>query len=59
LKAISCYEYQSCEHPGWRKSEAHAFCEALRDMAIGCLPGYDDAPWEINDAQVFNTRSHA
>lgn len=49
LKALSCYEYQSCEHPGWRASEAHSFCEALRARMIRSLPGYDDAAWEVSD----------
>ena len=54
LKAISCYEYQSCEHPEWEESEAHAFCEALRHRMIAALPGYDDADaWEITDSRVF------
>ncbi len=47
LKAIACLEYQSCEHPGWEGSEAHAFCEALRRRMIRRLPGYDEAPWEV------------
>lgn len=47
LKLISCYEYQSCEHPDWESSEAYAFCQALRAMMISRLPGYDDAPWGI------------
>ena len=46
LKIISCYEYQSCEHPGWEDSEAHAFCQVLRVSTISRLPGYDEAPWE-------------
>jgi len=45
LSAIRCYEYQSCEHPGWQDSQARAFCRALQGLAISCLPGYDDAPW--------------
>jgi hypothetical protein len=28
-KLIACYEYQSCEHPEWRRSEASRFCESL------------------------------
>jgi len=48
LKAIDCYEYQSCEHPGWRYSQAYAFCDALRSRLIGELPGYDEAPWGID-----------
>jgi len=46
LKLISCYEYQSCEHPEWKTSEAWHFCQALRQSTIGRLPGYDAAPWE-------------
>jgi hypothetical protein len=45
LKAIACYCYQTCEHPGWADSSAKAFCEALRHYAIAALPGYREAPW--------------
>lgn len=45
LKALDCYEYQSCEHPEWNDSEAKAVCTALRHAAISNLPGYDAAPW--------------
>lgn len=48
LKAIDCYEYQSCEHPEWETSEAKRFCDALRLHLIHRLPGYEDAPWGIN-----------
>ena len=30
FQAIDCLDYQSCEHPGWRKSEAFAFLTSLR-----------------------------
>jgi hypothetical protein len=54
LSAIACYEYQSCEHPGWKRSEARAFCEALRNKMVRMVPGYDAAPWEITDpSQAF------
>lgn len=46
LKLIACLDYQSCEHPGWRDSEAFAFCAALKDALISVLPGYGTAPWE-------------
>lgn len=56
LKAIGCYEYQSCEHDGWQASEAFQFCEALRRRAIRKLPGYSEGPgWEISDPAVFQT----
>lgn len=47
FKALDCYDYQSCEHDGWRKSEAFAFCVALRDAACRAVPGYEEAPWEL------------
>lgn len=49
FKAINCYEYQSCEHPGWEGSNAKAFCDALTARLIYTLPGYDEAPWGIED----------
>ena len=54
MKAIDCYEYQTCEHPEWPQSEAHAFCAALTARMIHDLPGYSDGPWEVtNPAQVM------
>jgi hypothetical protein len=46
LKLIDCLEYQSCEHPQWRSSEAFQFCDALCGRLINRLPGYALAPWE-------------
>jgi len=46
LKLISCYEYQSCEHEGWKTSEGKSFCESLQGKLITELPGYDGADWE-------------
>jgi hypothetical protein len=48
LKAVACFEYQSCEHKGWEKSEAHKACAEIRNIAINALPGYADAPWGID-----------
>lgn len=30
FRAIDCLDYQSCEHPGWRSSEAFSFLRSLR-----------------------------
>ncbi len=57
LKAVACYEYQTCEHDGWEASEAHVFCETLRHKMTTWLPGYDDAPWGIDSRNVFTERS--
>jgi hypothetical protein len=53
LKAIRCYEYQSCEHPGWSESDAKRFCELLTDYAVSHLPGYETAAWEISRERLL------
>ena len=54
LKAINGYEYQACEHPEWRFSEAYQFCDALRRRMTQYLPGYEDAEaWHITDPTIF------
>lgn len=58
LDAIGCYEYQSCEHPEWERSEAYRFCQALKAHAIDALPRRQKV-WEINDPQVFRTTAKA
>ena len=52
LKAIGCYEYQSCEHDEWEESEAARFCAALRAAIVSRLPGYDAAPYEWTDDRM-------
>lgn len=49
LKALDCYEYQSCEHPAWSSSLARSLCASLRSALISALPGYDVAPWAYTD----------
>jgi len=53
LKAIACYAYQSSDWEDWERSRASAFCETLRFKLIGILPGYDAAPWGIEDGYTF------
>lgn len=48
LAAISCYEYQSCEHDGWDSSDAKAFCDYLRKHLCRKVPGYEDT-WELTE----------
>lgn len=48
LKALACYEYQSCEAKGWEISVARALCAELRLAIIRHLPGYEEAAWEID-----------
>ncbi len=57
LSAVACYEYQSCEHPEWRDSEAFAFCESLKESAFRVLPGYERAEWgEPKDFKLLPKR---
>lgn len=54
--AIACYEYQSCEHPGWEDSKAYKVTEGLMQAILERnrvtkwteVPGADDAPWGID-----------
>lgn len=43
--AIDYYDYHSCEHDGWRSSEAFAFCEKLRNRYCKKVAGYGASPW--------------
>lgn len=45
LKMADCLEYQSCETPDWKDTEAKALLDSIRRLAIAKLPGYDEAPW--------------
>jgi hypothetical protein len=38
LKAVACFDYQSCEHPGWPDSKAHDLMEALHTAVLARHP---------------------
>lgn len=60
LRALSCYEYQCSDDPGWRASEAREFCEALRTWTITQLAGWDQATRAVSDiSQVLAVRAGA
>jgi hypothetical protein len=50
IKAAQCFEYQACEHHGWKESTTKRIIDALTSAAIGKLPGYQEAAWEIEAA---------
>ena len=56
FKAVGCYEYQSCEHPGWKDSPARTICEQLKSWAQGKVRGYDGAPWGAPEDLRLNGR---
>ena len=47
LKACACLEYQSCETPNYRETEAYDLLDQIAQKAIRQLPGYEDADWAI------------
>ena len=49
LNALHCYEYQACEAPDWKTSQAHEFCRALERALIQQIPGYSVGPWAIDE----------
>lgn len=48
LKLISCFEYQSCEHPGFESSDGYRWAMHARSNMEHALSGYRDAPWTID-----------
>ena len=51
IKACHCFAYQSCEVSDWAGSWAKAACEAIESHAVRKLPGYQAAPWGIDDPE--------
>jgi hypothetical protein len=58
LNAIRGYQYQTCEHPGWERSQAKAFCDTLQQRLIATLPGYTDGPWLITASSLPASVEH-
>jgi hypothetical protein len=48
IKACHCLTYQSCELVGWGKSRAKSILDAIEKHAEINIPGYDNAPWDID-----------
>ena len=49
IKQCHCLRYQSCEHPGWEDSRSKRLLCNLADSCTDALPGYDEAPWGLDD----------
>ena len=50
LSAISCLDYQSCEHPGWEKSDAKAALDKLQYALVDQIK--DKEVWEWSAEEV-------
>ena len=51
IKACDCLDYQSCEMESWNGSLAYELLQAIREEAIRCLPGMEDAKWELSEPE--------
>lgn len=43
IKAVHSYQYQSCEHPGWKTSLAKQLTDSLVESLVRTLPAYQSA----------------
>ena len=53
---LSCYEYQSCEHPDWPMSDAKTICDSFRSKYIWHLPGAHKAAWDWDESKLGEKR---
>lgn len=49
IKAAQCLEYQSCETSDWEQTMAKKLLTTIIDWAVTKLPGYEAAPWSIDE----------
>lgn len=50
LKLLACYDYQACETPDYERSIACKIANEIRKNAVTFLPGYEDAPWGLDES---------
>lgn len=48
IKACDCYDYQACETDDYHQTDAARLVSSIRHCAIGNLPGYEEAEWDID-----------
>ena len=46
-KQISCYDYQTCEHPTYYRSRAYSVVQSMSNALLHHVEGYEDAPWGV------------
>jgi hypothetical protein len=52
IKACSCFDYQASEVEDYRNTGAGRLIKTIRQHAIGSLPGYEEAAWDITDEKA-------
>lgn len=58
-KAAGCYDYQTCEHPGYARSKARLLVLALSGATSHAERFKLDAPWGIDKRDAFVTAAPA
>ena len=53
IQSCHCYDYQTCEHPDYKKSEAYAFISSLEGEAVRKLPGMEKTIWGAPTRKVL------
>lgn len=48
IKLVHGYEYQTCEHEGWRGSAAYQVCETLVRQSCHKLATYNNSDWTVS-----------
>lgn len=51
-KACDCYSYQACETDDWQGSQAYLIIAAIREHVSADIPGWDKAPWGIDEEKL-------
>lgn len=52
IKIVHNYEYQACDNKNWANSDAQRFCAALVRQLLHYVPGFEAAPWGIEEDSV-------
>lgn len=51
IKLCRCYNYQCCETPDWKETDAYRFVEKVQFACFmkirDIIPGYEEAEWTI------------
>ena len=57
VKAIACFDYQSCERPDWVSNPVKEWCDRLLHILAMGLPEVDAAPWGFDPENVAKLRA--
>ncbi|MBK9976224.1 MAG: hypothetical protein IPP14_15770 [Planctomycetes bacterium] len=56
IQSVRCYQYQACEHPGWKDSKAKEITDNILMAAVRSLPAVEKADWGAPEPMSRNAR---